>query len=46
MPISRVIVNSSPLIVLLKSQQAQLIPQLFTQILVPSGVIEDNYNEK
>ncbi|WP_414578386.1 DUF3368 domain-containing protein [Anabaena sp. CCY 9402-a] len=41
MPISRVIVNSSPLIVLLKSQQAQLIPQLFTDILVPSGVIEE-----
>ncbi|WP_414755314.1 DUF3368 domain-containing protein [Anabaena sp. CCY 9910] len=41
MSISRVIVNSSPLIVLLKSQQAQLIPQLFTEILVPSGVIEE-----
>lgn len=41
MPISRVIVNSSPLIVLLKSQQAQLIPQLFTEILVPSGVIAE-----
>ncbi|MBU7583603.1 MAG: DUF3368 domain-containing protein [Nostoc sp. TH1S01] len=41
MPISRVIINSSPLIVLLKSQQSQLIPQLFTEILVPSGVIEE-----
>ncbi|MBD2347142.1 DUF3368 domain-containing protein [Anabaena subtropica] len=41
MPISRVIVNSSPLIVILKSQQTQLIPQLFTEILVPSGVIEE-----
>lgn len=41
MSINRVIVNSSPLIVLLKSQQAQLIPQLFTEILVPSGVFEE-----
>lgn len=41
MLIKRVIINSSPLIVLLKSQQAQLIPQLFTEILVPSGVIEE-----
>ena len=41
MSISRIIINSSPLIVLLKSQQAQLIPQLFTEILVPSGVFEE-----
>ncbi|MBE9049142.1 hypothetical protein IQ243_01740 [Nostocales cyanobacterium LEGE 11386] len=41
MSINHVIINSSPLIVLLKSQQAQLIPQLFTEILVPSGVFEE-----
>lgn len=41
MLINRVIINSSPLIVLLKSQQAELIPQLFTDILVPSGVFEE-----
>jgi predicted nucleic acid-binding protein len=41
MSINRVVVNSSPLIVLLKSQQVQLIPQLFTEILVPSGVFEE-----
>ncbi len=41
MSINRVMINSSPLIVLLKSQQAQLIPQLFTEILVPSGVFEE-----
>lgn len=41
MSINRAIINSSPLIVLLKSQQAQLIPQLFTEILVPSGVFEE-----
>lgn len=41
MSISVAIVNSSPLIVLFKSQQAQLIPQLFTEILVPSGVFEE-----
>lgn len=39
--INCVIINSSPLIVLLKSQQAQLIQQLFTDILVPSGVFEE-----
>ncbi len=36
--INRVIINSSPLIVLFKSQQAELLPQLFTEILVPEGV--------
>ncbi|MBW4586928.1 DUF3368 domain-containing protein [Aetokthonos hydrillicola Thurmond2011] len=41
MSINRVIINSSPLIALLKSKQAQLIPQLFTEILVPSGVFEE-----
>ncbi|PAX51756.1 DUF3368 domain-containing protein [Brunnivagina elsteri] len=41
MPINRVVINSSPLIVLLKSQQSQLISQLFTEILVPSGVFEE-----
>ena len=38
MSISRVIINSSPLIVLFKSQQAELLPQLFAEILVPEGV--------
>ena len=41
MPINRVIVNSSPLIVLFKSSQAELLPQLFTEILVPLGVFEE-----
>ena len=41
MSINRVIINSSPLIVLLKSQQAKLIPQLFTEVLVPLGVFEE-----
>jgi predicted nucleic acid-binding protein len=36
--INRVIINSSPLIVLFKSQQADLLPQLFTDILVPEAV--------
>jgi predicted nucleic acid-binding protein len=39
--INRVVINSSPLIVLLKSQQSQLIPQLFTEILVSLGVVEE-----
>jgi predicted nucleic acid-binding protein len=41
MSINRVIINSSPLIVLFKSQQAELLPQLFAEILVPSGVFEE-----
>ncbi len=41
MSINRVIVNSSPLIVLFKSQQAELLPQLFASILVPEGVFEE-----
>ncbi|WP_242058176.1 MULTISPECIES: hypothetical protein [Nostoc] len=46
MSINCVIINSSPLIVLLKSQQAKLIPQLLTEILVPSGVFEEGSNNK
>jgi predicted nucleic acid-binding protein len=41
MLINRIIINSSPLIVLFKSQQAQLLPQLFTEIFVPEGVVEE-----
>lgn len=41
MSINRVIINSSPLIVLFKSKQAELLPQLFAEILVPSGVFEE-----
>lgn len=41
MSINCVIINSSPLIVLFKSQQAELLPQLFAEILVPSGVFEE-----
>ena len=36
--INRAIINASPLIVLFKSQQAELIPQLFTEILIPEAV--------
>jgi predicted nucleic acid-binding protein len=41
MSINRVIINSSPLIVLFKSQQVELLPQLFTEILVPIGVWDE-----
>ncbi len=41
MLIKRVIVNASPLIVLFKSQQADLLPQLFEEILVPEAVWEE-----
>jgi hypothetical protein len=30
-------INSSPLIMLFKNQQAKLLPQLSTEILVPEG---------
>jgi predicted nucleic acid-binding protein len=36
--IERVSINASPLIVLFKSQQAELLPQLFEEILVPDAV--------
>ena len=38
MLIKQVIVNASPLIVLFKSQQAELLPQLFPEILGPEAV--------
>lgn len=38
MQIDRVVVNASPLIVLFKSSQAELLPQLFDKILVPQAV--------
>lgn len=38
MSIERVVINASPLIVLFKSQQADLLPQLFSEIIVPAGV--------
>jgi len=38
---NQVIINSSPLIVLFKSQQANLLPQLFSDILVPVGVWDE-----
>jgi predicted nucleic acid-binding protein len=44
MSIDRVIINSSPLIVLFKSQQAELLPQLFPEVLVPSAVWDEITN--
>ena len=41
MSIKKVIVNSSPLIVLFKSQQADLLAQLFDEILVPEAVWDE-----
>jgi predicted nucleic acid-binding protein len=41
MPIHQVVINASPLIVLFKSQQADLLPQLFSDIRLPQAV----YNE-
>lgn len=41
MPIDRVVINASPLIVLFKSGQAELLPKLFNAILVPQAVWEE-----
>jgi predicted nucleic acid-binding protein len=41
MPIKHVIVDSSPLITLYKSQLAELLPQLFGQIKVPPAVWQE-----
>lgn len=38
MPIERIVVNASPLIVLLRSGQASLLPQLFREIVIPKAV--------
>ncbi len=41
MPIDRVVINASPLIVLFKSGQADLLTQLFDEILIPQSVWEE-----
>jgi predicted nucleic acid-binding protein len=41
MPTDRVVINASPLIVLFKSKQAELLPQLFNEILIPQTVWEE-----
>jgi predicted nucleic acid-binding protein len=41
MPIDRVVINASPLIVLFKSGQADLLPHIFDEILVPQAVWQE-----
>ncbi|NEQ68281.1 MAG: DUF3368 domain-containing protein [Symploca sp. SIO2D2] len=41
MLVKKVVINSSPLIVLFKSQQADLLPLLFSEILVPGAVWDE-----
>lgn len=41
MQINQVVVNASPLIVLFKSEQAQLLNQLFTDICTPMAVVTE-----
>lgn len=41
MLIDKVVVNSSPLIVLFKSGQEELFPQLFSHIVVPEQVYDE-----
>lgn len=41
MLIKKIIINSSPLIVLFKSKQADILPQLFEEILVPEAVWDE-----
>ena len=35
---NKIVINTSPLIVLFKSQLTYLLPQLFTEIIVPAAV--------
>ena len=41
MRIEKVVVNSSPLIVLFRSGQAELLPQMFKTIIVPQQVYKE-----
>jgi predicted nucleic acid-binding protein len=41
MPIDRVVINASPLIVLFKSNQADLLTKLFSEVLVPQAVWQE-----
>lgn len=41
MPISRVIINSSPLITLFGSKQQYILPKLFDEIIVPEAVWQE-----
>ncbi len=41
MPNRKAIINTSPLLALFKSNQANLLPQVFAEILVPGGVLTD-----
>lgn len=41
MAIAKVVVNASPLITLFKSNQAELLPQLFQEIVIPQGVWDE-----
>ncbi len=41
MPSDRVVVNSSPLITLCKSNQEDILPKLFSEIVVPAAVWEE-----
>jgi predicted nucleic acid-binding protein len=38
---NKIVINTSPLIVLFKSQLVYLLPELFTEIIVPSGVWDE-----
>jgi len=41
MRIEKVVINSSPLIVLFRSGQADLLPQLFRDIILPKSVYQE-----
>ena len=41
MRIERVAINASPLIVLFGSRQSELLPQLFSEIVVPEAVWQE-----
>lgn len=45
MRIEAVVINASPLIVLFRSGQADLLPRLFSRIVVPEAVWREVLNE-
>jgi predicted nucleic acid-binding protein len=39
--VQKIIINTSPLLALIKSQQVQFLPQLFQDILLPAAVWQE-----
>ncbi len=46
MPNEKIVINASPLILLCKSGLEKLLPELFTEIVVPNAVWDDIVSRK